>query len=243
VKLAREGCDIGLTYSENHDGAEAACVQIAGLGRRCEVAQLDLREPQRAATVIDELAAILGGVDVLVNAAGVNRRVESMDENVSGWQQTLNVNLVGAWACSRAAAKHMTAAGGGRIVNVTSILAFTPIGGGAAYAASKAGLEMLTKVMALELAASGITVNAVAPGHTATPMNFSESELDGSMIARPVIPLARAATSSEIAEAIAFLTRAESGYTTGASLLVDGGLILRSGPESLQDATGLPPSR
>jgi NAD(P)-dependent dehydrogenase (short-subunit alcohol dehydrogenase family) len=136
----------------------------------------------------------------------------------------------------------MLAAGrGGRIVNVTSILAATPLAGGGAYCAAKAGLELATKVMALELAEAGVTVNAVAPGHTATPMNFAPDELQAERIPRPVIPAGRAATPEEIAAAIVFLASPEASYATGASLLVDGGLLQVSGPQSLQDATGLPP--
>jgi NAD(P)-dependent dehydrogenase (short-subunit alcohol dehydrogenase family) len=179
---------------------------------------------------------------VLVNNAGVNRRATLLEETIAGFDRTLAVNLVGPWACAQAAARHMIDAGrGGRIVNVTSVLAFVPLEGGGAYGAAKAGLEALTKVLALELAPHGIKVNAVAPGHTATPMNYGPDDLRAATISRPVIPTARAAAPDEIAAAIAFLASPAASYATGASLLVDGGLLLASGPQSLQDATGLPP--
>lgn len=243
LRLARDGCDVGITYRDNQEGAIRLREEIHRIGRRAEISQLDLRDPETASSAVGQLAGQLGGIDVLVNAAGVNRRALVADEDIRGWRDTLDVNLVGPWACAHAALPHMIAAGGGRIVNVTSVLASVPLAGGAAYAASKAGLELLTKVMALELADRRIMVNAVAPGHTATPMNFDESILDGSTIERPVIPVRRAADPAEIAEAIAFLVRNENQYTTGASLLVDGGLALCSGPEALQRETGLPSNR
>ncbi len=237
--LAERGYDVGLTYNRNEAGATAVVCEIERAGRRACAEQLDLSRPQLADAVIARLAARLGGVDALVNNAGVNPRAASLDETADGWTQTLNANLVGPWACARAAAREMIARGEpGRIVNVTSILAFVPLEGGAAYCAAKAGLEMLTKVLALELAPHGIAVNAVAPGHTVTPMNYSEEEVGEGAMERPVIPMARAADAEEIARAIAFLAGGESSYATGVSLLVDGGLMLASGPEELRRATG-----
>jgi hypothetical protein len=133
---------------------------------------------------------------------------------------------------------------GGRIINITSILARVPLTEGSAYCASKAALQMLTEVMALELAPHSITVNAVAPGHTATPINYAPDELArATEIPRPVIPAGRAAAPEEIAAAVAYLASPEASYSTGATLLVDGGLMLASGPNTLQQQTGPPPQR
>lgn len=241
--LARRGFAVGVTYSRNEKGARRVAREIEELGQRASVVHLDLTSPAEADIAIDGMVAELGRVDALVNNAGVNPRNDVLDESVAGWEETLRVNLVGPWACARAVVKHMLEAGrGGRIVNISSVLASAPIEGGAAYCASKAGLDLLTKVMALEWARHGITVNAVAPGHTATPMNFEPAQLDGTIIERPVIPSARAANPEEIAAVIAFLVAPDASYVTGSSVLVDGGLLLASGPQSLQDATGLPPS-
>jgi NAD(P)-dependent dehydrogenase (short-subunit alcohol dehydrogenase family) len=243
LQLAAAGCDVGVTYRENAAGAERVVAEIRDLGRCAASVELDLSEPGAAAAAIDALANALGGVDVLVNNAGVNRRATVLEETVAGFDRTLAVNLVGPWACAQAAARHMIAGGrGGRIVNVTSVLAFVALEGGGAYGAAKAGLELLTKVLALELAPHAIKVNAVAPGHTATPMNYGPAELAAASIERPVIPAARAASPDEIAAAISFLASPAASYATGASLLVDGGLLLASGPQSLQEATGLPPA-
>jgi NAD(P)-dependent dehydrogenase (short-subunit alcohol dehydrogenase family) len=242
LQLAAAGCDVGVTYRANAAGAERVVAEIRDAGRRAASVELDLAEPSAATGAIDALAAALGGVDVLVNNAGANRRATALEETVAGFAHTLAVNLVGPWACAQAAARHMIAAGqGGRIVNVTSVLAFVPLDGGGAYGAAKAGLELLTKVLALELAPHAIKVNAVAPGHTATPMNYGPDDLAAPTIERPVIPAARAASPDEIAAAIAFLASPAASYATGASLLVDGGLLLASGPQALQQATGRPP--
>jgi NAD(P)-dependent dehydrogenase (short-subunit alcohol dehydrogenase family) len=242
LQLAAAGCDVGVTYRANAEGAERVVGEIRDMGRSGASVELDLSRPETAAPAIDALANALGGLDVLVNNAGVNRRATLLEETIAGFDRTLAVNLVGPWACAQAAARHMIAGGrGGRIVNVTSVLAFVPLDGGGAYGAAKAGLEALTKVLALELAPHGIKVNAVAPGHTATPMNYGPAELAAASIERPVIPAARAASPDEIAAAIAFLASPAASYATGASLLVDGGLLLASGPQSLQEATGRPP--
>jgi NAD(P)-dependent dehydrogenase (short-subunit alcohol dehydrogenase family) len=242
LQLAAAGCDVGVTYRANAAGAERVVAEICDLGRAAAAVELDLAQPAAAAVAIDALGEALGGLDVLVNNAGVNRRATVLEESVEGFDRALDVNLVGPWACAQAAARRMiSAGGGGRIVNVTSVLAFVPLEGGGAYGAAKAGLEALTKVLALELAPYAIKVNAVAPGHTATPMNYGPDDLRAPTIERPVIPAARAASPDEIAAAIAFLASPAASYATGASLLVDGGLLLASGPQSLQQATGLPP--
>jgi NAD(P)-dependent dehydrogenase (short-subunit alcohol dehydrogenase family) len=241
--LARRGYDVAVTYNNNEQGASEVVRGTEAAGRRGFMTQLDLCDPDSAGGAIERLVEQLGRVDVLVNNAAVNPRASILDETPASWQRTLDANLVGPWACARGVARDMIARGTeGRIVNVTSILAALPLEGGAAYCASKAALDMLTKVMALELAPHRIAVNAVAPGHTATPMNYSPAELGPDAIARPVIPLERAADANEIAAAIAFLASDAASYVTGTSLLVDGGLALASGPQELQQATGLPES-
>src|SRR5581483_3124453 len=180
----------------------------------------------------------LGAIDVLVCNAGMNRRCDAIDETEEAWDKVLAVNLTGPWLCSRAVAKDMIGRGAGRIIFVSSIVAGDTLSGAAAYCAAKAGVEALARVLALELAPHGVLVISVAPGHTATPMNFAESVPEAYSTQRPVIPLGRPADPAEVAAAIAFLASNEASYLTGSTLLVDGGLRLVSGPESLQRATG-----
>ena len=125
------------------------------------------------------------------------------------------------------------------IVNVTSILDREALEGGAAYCASKGGMRQLTRIMALELARHNIRVNGVAPGETATPMNFATA-VNAADIRRPVTPLGRPGYPEEIASVIAFLASEAAAYMTGEIILVDGGLALHGGPQSLQVAVGLP---
>jgi NAD(P)-dependent dehydrogenase (short-subunit alcohol dehydrogenase family) len=237
LALADAGHDIGITTRTNQAGAEETCAAVRAGDRRAAWRHLDLGEPEQAAAVVDSLADELGGLDVLVNNAGLNSRVPALDEPVAAFRHILDVNLTGAFACAQAAARRMAAAGhGGRIVNVTSVLAHAPLVGAASYCAAKAGLELVTQVLALEWAEYGIAVNAVAPGHTATPMNFVEPDPDPARIPRPDIPIGRPAYAQEIAEAIVFLASPRAAYATGSSLTVDGGLLLVAGPTVLERA-------
>jgi NAD(P)-dependent dehydrogenase (short-subunit alcohol dehydrogenase family) len=113
LRLAAEGCDVGITYRANAAGAEGLAEELRGLGREAVAVALDLSEPERAPAAIDALVERLGGVDVLVNNAGVNRRATVLEETIEGFGHALAVNLVGPWACAQAAARHMIAAGRG----------------------------------------------------------------------------------------------------------------------------------
>lgn len=136
------------------------------------------------------------------------------------------MNLSGTFICAQRAARRMVEAGrGGRIVNVTSVHEHVPLRGFSAYCASKGGVGLLTKVMALELAEHGVTVNAVAPGEVATPMT-GQPDVDPGGQDRPGIPLGRPADAREVARLIAWLASPEASYTTGASFVIDGGMLL-----------------
>jgi NAD(P)-dependent dehydrogenase (short-subunit alcohol dehydrogenase family) len=237
VALASEGFDVAITARANSGGAEEICARVRAAGRRATWAPLDLSEPETADRVIGELWHRLGAVDVLVNNAGANRRVDALSESVPGVRRLLDVNLVGPLACAQAFARRAMERGrGGAIVNVTSVLAHAPLGGAAAYCASKAALDMLSRVLALEWLAHGIRVNAVAPGHTATPMNFADPDVRADAIARPQIPIGRPAAPEEVAAVVAFLAGEAAGYVSGASIAVDGGLLLVTGPTVLEAA-------
>ena len=130
----------------------------------------------------------------------------------------------------------------GAIVNVTSVLDCLPVAGGAADRAAKAALALASQVMALELSAHGIRVNALAPGHTSTPQNFGPQEIDPRGGVYPEIPAGRPAQARETAEAIAYLLSDAASYVTGSRLLVDGGLTLVSGPQTLESSIDYTPS-
>jgi NAD(P)-dependent dehydrogenase (short-subunit alcohol dehydrogenase family) len=235
VELAQGGLDVGITWHTDEQGAADTAAEVRTHGRRAEVRRLHLERPDEVAAVIAELAEALGGIDVFVNNAGVGHSAPFLEHRLDDFRRVLDVNLLGAFAAAREAAQRMVDQGsGGRIVNVTSVHEHVPLRGSAAYCASKGGLGLLTKVMALELARHGITVNAIAPGEIATPMTGAE-DVDPDRLERPAIPLARPGDAREIAAAIAWLASPGASYTTGASFVIDGGMLLMAAAAN-QDA-------
>jgi NAD(P)-dependent dehydrogenase (short-subunit alcohol dehydrogenase family) len=226
VRLSADGSDVGVTWHEDEQGAQETADEVRRHGRRAEVRQLDLADLPGAADVVDDLAAALGGLDVLVNNSGTSRKGELLDLSYDDWKHTLAVDLDGAFLCAQRAARRMVEQGrGGRIVNVTSVHAYTPLSDGGAYTVAKHGLGGLTKQLALELGRHGITVNSVAPGMVATPMTGLEDE-DPAQHAKPQFPIPRPGDAREIASCIAWLCSPDARWTTGASFVVDGGFML-----------------
>jgi NAD(P)-dependent dehydrogenase (short-subunit alcohol dehydrogenase family) len=226
VALAQAGCDVGITWRSDEDGARDTAREVEAAGRRAEVRRLDLSELPGAADVVDELAEVLGGLDVFVNNAGTGSSTAFLELGWDEWRQTLAVDLDGAFlGCQRAARRMVERGRGGRIVTVTSVHEHVPLRGSSAYCAAKGGLGLLTQSMALELAEHGITVNAIAPGEIATPMTGADNE-DPHTIDRPGIPLGRPGDAREIADAIVWVASDGASYLTGHSLVVDGGLLL-----------------
>src|SRR5215218_588861 len=230
VALAEQGFDVGITWFRDEDEGKATAEEVRATGRRGELRHLDLTRLPEAADVVDELADVLGGVGVLVNVAGTGHSTPLLELDLATWREVLATDLDGAFLCLQRAAKRMVAAGGGRIVNITSVHEHQPRVGAAAYCAARGGLGLLTKVAALELAEHGITVNAVAPGEIATAMTGQEDEdptAPGHR--RPGVPLGRPGRAAEVAAVVAFLASAQAGYVTGSSWAVDGGM-LQMGP-------------
>jgi hypothetical protein len=226
VRLAAEGFDVGVTWHDDKRGGHQTAEEVRGHGRCAEARRLDLADLPAAAGVIDDLAVALGGVDVLVNNAGVGRGGPMLELSYEDWRYTLAVDLDGAFLCAQRAARRMVEQGrGGRIVNVTSVHEHTPIAGNGAYTIAKHGLGGLTKQLALELGRHGITVNSVAPGMVATPMTGLADE-DPSDHPKPEYPIPRPGDAREIASCIAWLCSPDAGWTTGASFVVDGGFLL-----------------
>jgi NAD(P)-dependent dehydrogenase (short-subunit alcohol dehydrogenase family) len=221
--LATEGFELGITYHTDQDGAEDTRTRIEQRGGRCHVLQQDLTSPDTG-DAVDELADRMGGLGVLINNAGTGQSDKFLDMDYDRWRQVVATDLDGPFLCAQRAARRMVAAGeGGRIINVTSVHEHIPRAGAAAYCSAKAGLGMLTKVLALELGEHGITVTSVAPGEIATPMTgHDEAEAFG--IDRPGNPLTRPGHVNEVASVLAFLASPRASYLTGTSITVDGGL-------------------
>jgi NAD(P)-dependent dehydrogenase (short-subunit alcohol dehydrogenase family) len=226
VRLAKGGFDVGVTWHSDRDGAEGTAREIEADGGRAVVGQLDVTDFDNAADTVEALAAELGGLWLFVNNAGGGESHPFLEFPLEDFREVIDLNLTGAFLCAQRAARLMVNAGeGGRIVNVTSVHEHVPLRDAAAYCAAKGGLGLLTKVMALELGEHGITVNSVAPGEIATPMTGAHEQDPGEQ-KRPALPAERPGNAHEIAEAIAFLARPDARYTTGSSIIVDGGLLL-----------------
>ena len=200
---------------------------------------MDHADPEATARAIDELLDAVPGVTTLVNNAGIDRNVAVLDEEPEGWRHLLDVNLLAPLVALRTAARRWIADGtAGRIVNLTSMLDRQPARGAAAYGASKAALRSLTTVAALELAPHGITVIGVAPGEVVTPMNFGPGVAPDLEVTRPEIPLGRCLSADEVAEVIRALTGPAFRSLTGEVVLLDGGLTLRSGADTMMKEIG-----
>jgi NAD(P)-dependent dehydrogenase (short-subunit alcohol dehydrogenase family) len=223
--LATEGFDVGITFHTDEAGADDTRKGVEERGQRCFVTRQDLSASDAGAAV-EELADHLGGLGVLVNNGGTGHSSKALDLTYEQWRAVLATDLDGAFLCSQVAARRMVAGGrGGRIINVTSVHETVPRLGAAAYCAAKAGLGMLTKVMALELSEHDVLVTSVAPGEISTPMTgMNEAEAYG--VERPGNPLARPGHVNEVASVIGFLASPRSSYVTGTSITVDGGLTL-----------------
>ena len=226
VALAARGLDVGITFNRDEQGARETAQEVEGQGRRAVVRHLDVSRPEDAAGTVGALADELGGVDVLVNNAGTGADAPVLEVTLEDWRTVLDTDLTGAFFAAQEAARRMVGAGrGGRIVNVTSVHEHVPKEGSLAYCAAKHGLGGVTKVMALELARHGITVNSVGPGEIATPMT-GQPDGDPEREPRPGVPVGRPGNAHEIAAAIAWLASEEASYATGASFVIDGGMLL-----------------
>ena len=221
-KLASLGADLALIYAGNDALAEAAAADCRALGVRAEAYRCDVSDGEAVKETVAKIKAELGGVQLLVNNAGITRDglVATMKE--ADFDEVLDVNLKGAFHMIRHCSGLMLRAKYGRIVNISSVAGLMGNPGQANYAAAKAGLIGLTKTTARELASRGITVNAVAPGLIDTDMTRKLGLKEEAL--KSAIPLGRAGKPEEVAEAVAFLLQAD--YITGEVLRVDGGMAM-----------------
>jgi NAD(P)-dependent dehydrogenase (short-subunit alcohol dehydrogenase family) len=184
---------------------------------------VDVADEASVAAMIDAIRARYGRLDILVNNAGIGGNTPFLDIKLAEWNRTIAVNLTGAFLVAQASARVMVKGGGGKIVNIASVSGQRGGHGRAAYGAAKAGLELLTKVMAVELAEHGINVNSIAPGAIETEMAKFAHDAATRAAYDYLIPMTRYGTPEEIADAAVFLCSDESRYIHGHTLNVDGG--------------------
>jgi NAD(P)-dependent dehydrogenase (short-subunit alcohol dehydrogenase family) len=222
--FAREGAAVAINYVRHAEEARSAVQEIEALRRRALAIRADTARPAEVRVMVEEVTARLGPIDVLVNNAGVQKRVHFLDLEEADWDWMLGVNLKGYFLVGQAVAAGMRSRGKGRIINVSSEAGGFPAPRMTAYCVSKAGVAMLTKCMALELAQYGIRVNALAPGLTRTDINRKDLEDETFLKARLArIPLGRVMAPEDLTAAAVFLASADSEMMTGMTLQVDGG--------------------
>jgi len=226
LALAREGADVGVNYLDDRGAADKVVQEVRGADRRTVLVQADVAQPASAQAMVEQVVGELGGIDVLVNNAGVYPRVPLLEMRESDWDLVLDVNLKGGFFCAQAAARAMIAAGRrGSIINMAS-QAIRGAVRGVHYSASKGGVVAMTRAMALELAPHGIRVNAIAPGLTDTAQpRYGSSEAEIAVMASAV-PLGRMAQPADIAGIAVFLASNEAGHITGQTLHVNGGSFM-----------------
>ena len=225
LRFAREGADVAVHYHRGGDNARRVSAEIGKLGRVSVALGANVGDAREAERLVHDAHEALGRLDILVNSAGVEIREPFADVSEEHFDLVMNVNFKGAFFAAQAAARLMIAAGGGRIVNVSSIHEDVAFLDYASYSASKGALRMLTRTICQELAPHGITVNDIAPGAIATPIN-KRTLGDGELLQalQDVIPAGRLGEPDEVAGVAVFLASDEAAYVTGSTYYVDGGM-------------------
>ena len=223
LELARRGANVVFSYAGNTAAAEKTLEELKALGVEARAVQGNVADPAAAKTLIDTAVKELGGIHILVNNAGITRDGLAMAMKEEDFDAVIETNLKGAFLCMKAAIRPMMKARYGRIVNMSSVVALRGNPGQINYCASKAGLIGMTKSLAKEMGARGITVNAVAPGYISTDMTAALPDAARQAMLS-TIPVGRAGNPEDVAAAVAFLASEEAGYITGQVLSVDGGM-------------------
>jgi NAD(P)-dependent dehydrogenase (short-subunit alcohol dehydrogenase family) len=231
--LARRGAAVAVLDRDEGSGAEL-CREVERAGGRAIFRAVDVVDFGAVAAAVSDAREAFGGLNSLVVSAGIQRYGTAVSTSEEEWEEVLGVNLKGAWNAARAVLPALMEAGGGTVVNVSSVQALATQPNVLAYTVSKHGLVGLTRSMAVDFAAHNVRINAVCPGTVDTPMLRWAASLDEDPAAvidtcNRMHPLGRIARPEEIAEVIAFLLHESSSFVTGAVWTVDGGLMARLG--------------
>lgn len=226
VEFANAGFDVAIIYHSNDAAAESVKEEVESAGRRACIVKADMSDYAQNKDAIVNAAGFLGGIDVLVNSAGIFPKQALEEITVESWNKVINTNLNSCFYSIQNAIPYLKESKhGGRIINMSSQAALTGSVNGTAYCASKAGILGLTYALAKELGSAGITINAVVPGRIATEMiDYASAERKNEWLRET--PLGRFGTPEEVAKAVLFLASDASSYVTGAKLNICGGLIM-----------------
>ena len=223
-RLAEAGVKVGVNYLSSPESAEEVVSSIISAGGEALLVEGDVAQEEPAKSTIQQVVSHWGRIDILVNNAGINRDRLLLRMNTDDWDQVIQVDLRGAFLCTRFVMPHLIKQRSGRIVNISSVVGISGNPGQANYAAAKAGLIGFTKSVAREVASRNVTVNALAPGYITTGMVEKLSEAAREKILSR-IPMGRFGVAEDVSEAVVFLCSKGASYITGEVLTIDGGMI------------------
>ena len=231
VAFAQAGAAVVVDYVGNASISEDTISQINALGGKSLGVNADISLPEDVNSLVQKTVAAFGKLDIFVNNAGIEKKIAFVDYPLQEWQKIMAVNLTGPFLCAQSAARQMIQQGpGGRIINISSIHEVLPMPANAPYCATKGGLRMLMRTIAVELATHQITVNNIGPGAIYTPID-KDGEMDGKMNNQILaeIPLGRWGKPEEVAQLAVYLASDDAAYITGSTHFIDGGLLRYAG--------------
>ena len=231
ITMAREGASVVVDYVGKPGTADDTVNQIQSAGGKALAVEADVSQPDQVANLIGSAVSTFGKLDIFVNNAGIEYKHPITEFPLDQWNKIIAVNLTGPFLCIQAAAKQMMTQGGaGRIINISSVHQDLPMPTNAPYCASKGGLRMLMRTVAVELGPHGITVNNIGPGAVYTSIDAdvqANPEMEQALLAE--IPLGRWGQPVEIANLAVFLASDDAAYITGSTYYIDGGMLRQSG--------------
>ncbi len=221
-RLAAGGANV-IVADKDEASAQSVCAEITAAGGKAATCKVDIRFPDQVQAMIETARSQFGPAHILINNAGVGAQKHFLDTPLETLQTMLEVNVVGTFLCAQAAAREMIKLGGGRIVNFSSHSGRLGSSGRAAYAAAKGGIIAMTRVMAVDLAEHGITVNAVAPGPIDVPRSRGQHTSERREAWHRMVPLGRYGEPDEVAAVAVFLASDDASFISGQTISVDGG--------------------
>ena len=231
ITMAREGASVVVDYVGKPGTADDTVSQIQSTGGKALAVEADVSQPDQVANLVGQAVSTFGKLDIFVNNAGIEYKHPITEFPLDQWNKIIAVNLTGPFLCMQAAAKQMMTQGGpGRIINISSVHQDLPMPTNAPYCASKGGLRMLMRTVAVELGPHGITVNNIGPGAVYTPIDAdiqANPEMERALMAE--IPVGRWGKPVEIANLAVFLASDDAAYITGSTYYIDGGMLRQSG--------------